>query len=91
MSCCAEGSNEMTRYHTTFNAVVDAFETRDAERKVSWRTCPHCDRSYPYRADTAKNIVVCRDCAVTIAVRTAVALATAGIGVGYGGHDGGRR
>jgi len=64
---------------------------QEERRKVSWRTCPHCNESYPHRADTDKEIVVCRNCAVTMAVKTAVALATSGSGAGFGGHGGGRR
>jgi len=58
---------------------------------VKWRTCPHCNESYPHRANTAKNVEVCRECAVTIAVKIAVAVTTAGSGTGFGGHDRGRR
>jgi len=60
------------------------------DREVDWRTCPTCGEEHPWRMDSPKVFVVCRVCAVKDAAKTAVALANAGHGTGFG-NQGGKR
>ena len=77
------------------NAVVGhrpglSMATMPQDREVDWRTCPTCREEYPWRKDTHPIWKVCRFCAVTESTKTAVALATAGQGTGFG-NQGGKR
>ena len=56
--------------------------------EVDWRTCPSCKEDHPWRAEDSRAFVVCRFCAVKDAAKTAVALATAGQGTGFGNQGG---
>lgn len=60
-------------------------------RSVEWRTCPGCGESNPWRVDVDGAFKTCRFCAVRQAVKAAVAMANAGQGTEFGGHNGGRR
>ena len=59
-------------------------------RGVDWRTCPLCMESFPWRIDTAKEVKICWICRIIIAKKSAVALANAGHGTGFGAQGGKR-
>ena len=54
------------------------------DRPIEIRTCPKCDRDYPWWADTPKEIRECRYCIVIETRKRGVASVTSGHGTGFG-------
>jgi len=61
------------------------------EEVVEWRTCPGCKESHPWKVNVPEEFKECYRCREIEARKSAVALARAGEGSGFGGHGGGRR
>ena len=58
---------------------------------VEWRACSGCGESHPWREDVPREFKRCHLCREIEARKSAVSLANAGQGTGFGGHGGARR
>jgi len=88
--CCEESYPWRADVPKAFSACQFCLSVGYLEERIVWRTCPTCKGKYPWRADTHSIWRTCITCRMTEAQKTAVALANAGPGAGFG-HQGGKR